>query len=374
MPLNPFETFIDQLKTRVRAMLVDRTNLQQSSDTATPAPVWDEILSVYSYLLNLSPEDFKNIRFHTELINGDLIGNYWSPIPPHIPDEFAKGLGYLDLLDGLPEDYWIGEPPTPGIPRPLGVEYQGLTINRNIARYQIAIANLYQAGVLDKLAKHQTKQFVLEVGGGYGGLAHHIGRILDQKITYLLVDLPEMFLFQGPYLAVNNPHKKIYVYDRQTFTPEFIQTELSQYDFALIPNFALNQLAPISSIALMINMQSFQEMSTSQIRQYLEFGVACNTEYFYSDNADCHPHNRANLDSANQLLAEYFNLYPDPSYYDNLFKDTNWKWSRYYRKFLATPKGKAPLSNIQFFTMHHADANGHLQKLLVKDSTVEVIG
>jgi hypothetical protein len=366
-----FASTIQRLKHCTQQMLIERQKIEHKQDlglskTASPSQLWSEVLTAYSYLINLSEEDFKKIRFHTELISGELIGSYWHPYPPHDPEEFARGLGYQDLLMDLPEAYWISEPPIPGLPKLVGVEYKGLVINRTVARHQIAIANFYHVGVLQSLLEAEQKQVVVEVGGGFGGLAHHLSKILDQQVTYILVDLPEMLLFQGAFLAVNNPEKSIYIYDETTFTPEFILRDLSTFHYALIPNFALNKLAVLQKIALMINMQSFQEMTAAQVQDYVEFGANRITHCFYSDNAERHPYNNSDLVSVSAILERYFDLYPSQTYYDALFKGTDWRWSHYYRKFFGFPKGTSrSFPSASMITMHHANDEGKLERTLL---------
>ena len=190
---------------------------------------------------------------------------------------------------------------------------------------------------LNKQGLHETRGGS-EIGGGYGGLAHHLGGILAGHVTYVIVDLPEMFLFQAPYLRINNPGKSIYVWDRASFTPEFVLQDMNSYDFVLIPNFALEQLEPLTAVAAMINMQSFQEMNEAQVDAYLRFGATRITHYLYSDNVDAHPYNE-DLSSVSALLAKHYDLHPEPEVYDRLFARSQSWWTRYYKKYIGIPKG-----------------------------------
>ena len=81
-----FSKTIALLKTAVNTMLNQQSpsKIKAASDisTAKPSTIWSEGLQVYSYLMNLSADDFRNIRFHTMLINGWNIFQYWHPYPP----------------------------------------------------------------------------------------------------------------------------------------------------------------------------------------------------------------------------------------------------------------------------------------------------
>ena len=117
--------------------------------------------------------------------------------------------------------------------------------------------------------KHKDQRnLVLEVGGGYGGLAHHLSNIL-KNVTYVIVDLPETLLFSAAYISLQNPDKKIYLYDSADFS-EFINGgQAGSYDFVLIPNYRLPSLNDWE-FKLVINMISFQEMSAPQVNDYLQ--------------------------------------------------------------------------------------------------------
>ena len=342
-----FASTIQKLKLRVNEMLIERSKLVGTQETASLTPMWSELMSVFSYIMNLSSEDFRNIRFHTSLISGPPISIYWYPYPQPDPEAEAEKLGYIRAIRGVPEKYWIGEPATPSIPRPLGVNYRGRIINPNIARFQEYVSTLYHAGALSFVAEAKQKQLIVEVGGGYGGLAHSLGTILEKQATYIIIDLPEMFLFQGAYLAVNNPEKAIYVYDNETFNSEFLVHDIYNYDFALIPNFALDKLRVIQEIAFLINSQSFQEMSEKQVQEYLDFARERVTYCIYSDNVDRHPCNRTDLTSVSALLEAYFDLYPSRKYYDPYKHADSAEYGTAYRRYVGFPKssGRALLDS-----------------------------
>ena len=78
------------------------------------------------------------------------------------------------------------------------------------------------------------KHYVLEIGAGYGGLAHHLLGILG-NVTYFIVDLPETLLFSASYLSSLNPGKSIYIYDSNDFSEFINSNRIQSYDFILIP-------------------------------------------------------------------------------------------------------------------------------------------
>ena len=331
-----FDNFIQQLKQCVPNMLLERKESSLKNQNALPSPLWEEGISVFRYLMNLSPEDFINIRFHTGLINGDS-WVYWHPFPEPNPEEEANKLGYTRMIQDIPENLWVGEAPTPHLPRPLGVNYKGHIINSNIVRFQTCISSLYFSGILSWVTQSKERQIIIEIGGGYGGLAHNLKGILKDHVTYIIIDLPEMFLFQGAFLKVNNPEKSIYIYNPYSFDKLLFSKNIFNYDFILIPNYALEKLAFIENIAIFINMQSFQEMTRSQVQEYLNFAAARVTGCIYSDNLDCHPYNKS-LTSISDLLGTYFDLHPSQKMYENIYENRD--GFGLYKKYIGLPKGK----------------------------------
>ena len=80
------------------------------------------------------------------------------------------------------------------------------------------------------------------------------------------------------------------------------------YDFCFVPNYAFNSIK-LPSLDLGINIASFQEMSNSQVDNYLFTLSASGCKNFYSLNRSCSPYNNE-LDNVFDLLAKYFSVDP----------------------------------------------------------------
>ncbi len=321
---------IENLKHNVTEMLLERNTQSRQTDGQAASTMWVEHLSVLDYAINLSPENFLSIRFHTDKFTGESVISYWHPYPPIDPEKYATGCGYKFLTEDIPEAYWISEPEVPGTPIPLGVNYRGKIINQPTIRYQRCISNLYLMGILPQFLEKKDDSTILEVGGGHGGLAHALGNILTGKSTYIIMDLPEMLLFSGGYLIVNNPQKNIYVYDKSTFTAEFLKEEIHEYDYVLIPNYAMTDLYALPEINLMVNLLSFPEMTREQVDAYLQLGQSKLSGYLCSDNMDRHPHNNQLApNTITTMLESRFHLFPPPQLYEGQFDDPVWS-TRFY--------------------------------------------
>ncbi|MCP4267839.1 MAG: putative sugar O-methyltransferase [Candidatus Brocadiaceae bacterium] len=337
-------TYTDQinyLKKCVIEMLHYRNNSFGSDSVDMPSSDWSEPMAVFNYLINLSDENFKQIRYHTGWTTGDDISKYWKQYPPFNPEKMANLFGYTFYTEDIPEKYHIGEPPIPSIPLPIGVEYKEKVINRDLCRYQSVISNLYSMGITEELSKKE-KSVIVEIGAGYGGLAHHLKNILGGKSTYVILDLPEMLLFIGGYLIVNNPTKKIYVYNEESFDSQFLQSEIYNYDFVLLPNYVLEELYKIKSVDLMLNMESFQEMTSKQVDKYLEFGQSKISGYIYSENVDKHPYNKnMHPHTVTTLLRNRFQLFPAPEFYEKYVSGS--RKTFYQKSYFGVTKNKEPI-------------------------------
>jgi len=332
-----YDEKIEHLKRSISQMLQERSERFRQADSQLPGVIWTEVLGVFKYLMNLSAEDYLNIRFHTTLITGESVLGFWHPWPPINPEEYATAIGYKFYTENVPEAYWCSEPLTPHIPRPIGINYRGKIINADMLRYQACVTNLYSMGIIKELLG-RSRNLILEVGPGYGGCAHNLGNMLPNS-TCILMDLPETLLFAGGYLIVNNPNKNIYIYQKSTFTPEFLAGDIYNYDFVLLPNYVLADLYAVPEINLMINMESYQEMSKEQIREYVEFGYAKLSGYMYSHNIDVHPlNNQLPPETVGKILASRFDLFPPYEWYTPHQEATAFPW--FYRQYLGIAHGK----------------------------------
>lgn len=328
---------LKDLKRRVEAMLAEHQELNPNRVAKNDDPVWSITLSALDYVRRLPEEDLLKIRLHTSLITGDYVFYYWHKFPPLNPEVFAEEIGYKAITGDIPKQYWIGEPHNPNILSDIGVQYCDHVINKDIMRYQSCISNLCLMGILDQFKTQSGKRIIMEIGGGYGALAHHVGKILDKKATYVIIDLPGMLMFSASYLIVNNPGKKVYVYDKATWTTDLLKKDYAQYDFMLVPHYVLDSLYDLPDIDLMINMQSFQEMSEKVVESYLKFGSEKLKGCFYSNNIDRHPYNDPSLAvNVTRSLEKFFKLFPSPDIYQDPTLNSGHPW--YYKTYFGIPK------------------------------------
>ena len=296
---------IRAIKSRVIAMLEERRALDDASSTVSPSKFWSDVCSHFDYMLGLPEEYFVKLRLHTYHLTGDIYQTYLFG-----DAQYFRSTNKVDVLaDGVPSTYVLNEPEGG-----IGFRYDdGRYLSSDILRFQRVVNTLYRYGILPQLSTLSGRRArILEIGAGYGGLAHHISNIC-KNTTYVVVDLPETLLFASSYLSLLNPHKRVYLYAREDFDELMKPGATESYDFVLIPNYRLNSLSRIG-FDLVINVDSLQEMRTSQAETYLEFICRTCTGEFYSWNKDRNPHN-PDLSDLSDLLRRRFDVreIPEPN-------------------------------------------------------------
>jgi putative sugar O-methyltransferase len=124
-----------------------------------------------------------------------------------------------------------------------------------------------------ELVADVARPVILEIGGGYGGLARQVLRLIP-GVRYLGLDLPENTIIQSWYLTRSLPHLRIGV-------NEIDREEHS--DALLLPNWALPELR-LSRLDVVVNVHSFGEMSRSTLNAYFAEIMRLRPEWIYHEN------------------------------------------------------------------------------------------
>ncbi|MGO9471596.1 MAG: putative sugar O-methyltransferase [Isosphaeraceae bacterium] len=264
---------LGEIQRKVRAMLEEREALIQNGTFRPPSRYWTEFTSFFDYMGDLSPRSLAKVRLHTYHLTGDNYQTYY----------FGNRKGFLDFYgawlatDGLPAEHVLSEPED-------GIGFRledGRFVSADIARFQRSVATLSRQGVLGELTCLGFPSRVIEIGGGYGGLALHLARVLG-TCRYLLVDLPETLVFSASYLALQASAKRLYLYDP---ADRLGAEKLAAFDFVLLPDYRLDALTGFE-FDLAINIASMQEMRVDQVERYLDFIRMTCRGVFYSCNRD----------------------------------------------------------------------------------------
>ena len=122
----------------------------------------------------------------------------------------------------------------------------------------------YYAHAIRQLLSPGAGQLVVELGGGFGGLAFYLCR--DQPaVTYVDFDLPEATALAAYYLIKSLPNLPIRLYGEIELSPGALDSP----GIWLMPSFEILNM-PAKSAAVSFNSYSLAEMSPASINVYLD--------------------------------------------------------------------------------------------------------
>lgn len=160
----------------------------------------------------------------------------------------------------------------PRIGNPWGYIFQGHLV------YEPAFEYNFQAHYIDHLLYEKDSPMILEIGGGFGGLAYHLLKNLKRPVKYIGLDLPEKMLLQSYYLSCSFPELRLFSYDGMGWPDN-----PDDYDVILLPNFLLNKV-PDMYADMLVNFRSLSEMSYETISEYLKQFDRIGRLFFYHKN------------------------------------------------------------------------------------------
>lgn len=344
-----FSQKVEIIKEKIQGMI----EMQPKKDHLSS--MWSYLIHFLNYVHNLSPNDLKLIRFHTRLFAGEDMINYIQPRDAndktYQKDTLAKSTlieNYQYYTEDIPKELLINEPE---LAPEIGLKFKtfgdtGKCLNIDILRYQMIISNLYRMKIVEFFPSHPT---ILEIGTGYGGFAYHLSQCLNhvgKRASYILLDLPEILFFAAVFLALNEPQKKIYLYDKKTFTKEFLTEQIHEYDYILLPNFVLEKLLEdIVSIDFMANFCSFGEMLPKEVEGYLEFAKKKLNGFLLSDNVDFlyqegfYEDDPQKVGRLTKLFEKTYQFFPSPQFYNEFIIESRYH-SNYQKFYFLFPKQK----------------------------------
>jgi len=176
---------------------------------------------------------------------------------------------------------------SPVVGNPYGYMIDGVFIRAG-AEYQH-----YYAYAINQLLKSTDKNGVVELGGGFGGLAYYLLRD-SSGTTYIDFDLPEALALASYYLIKALPDCRITLYGEAEFTGSIAANSR----IFMMPSFEITKV-PTKSIGVSFNSYSLAEMSPSAIRTYIAEITRITSGFFLHVN-----HNRNAVLSADNFGIE----------------------------------------------------------------------
>ena len=198
---------------------------------------WDAIdpsTRYYKSLLFAFAEHLdSSIRSHSAIISDELSDTEGAGISFYLKDIHKMNLG-----------------------NPITIEYFGIKLSID---YLLSVEEMFF--LHDAINDSRS---ILEIGAGFGRLAHAVLENYEHISQYTICDLPEMLDVSRAYLS----------------------NVLSDEHFSKVSFYSNDEFHSLKPSELCINIDSFQEMPASVVLNYLE-GISSFAKYLYSKNAVC---------------------------------------------------------------------------------------
>jgi hypothetical protein len=281
-----------------RILRMKQQSRAASPVVSNPSQYWSEELEGFDYMLEASPLIIRKLRQHTYHITGLRVYDYRSKKDKNKAQMESK-LAALQVLDKnhllVPESPILGG---------FGHRIKGELYNVDTLKFYEVLIGLDRSGVLDHFRQGKERKMVWEIGAGWGGFAYQF-KTLFPNTTYLILDLPEVMVFSATYLKTLFPNARILIFgdlpEEETFK------SWQTYDFIFVPNTYLDRMAP-ERVDLTVNMVSFQEMTTEQVRAYAKKSAGL-SPYLYSLNRPRSLYN-VELSDVASIVAEFHKVSP----------------------------------------------------------------
>jgi len=280
---------------RVRDEVLRMKDRCESPGGSGPSRYWAQELDQIDYLIDASPLVVRKLRHHAFQITGIRPYDYREAGEKRA--FFERRLRALVALAGgstllVEEHDALGG---------FGFTIEGRRYNVDTLKFFEVLVGMQRAGVLEPFRTTDRRRIVLEIGAGWGGFAYQF-KTLFPKTTYVVVDFPELFLFSASYLLTVFPEAKVRFWQAGQRTFE----ESEDVDFVFVPVPHVDAVLDARP-DLLVNLVSFQEMTTSQVERYTELAAATGCQTLYSLNRDRSVYNDE-IESVSAILSRRYDL------------------------------------------------------------------
>lgn len=264
---------LELLKQLSDSYLISKKKQNTASEIYEPGPEWKKILELEWQRYRKSIENGEITKLSNLLRNffrNEAISGIWGGT--NMFENFCKADNHWNLKNSntmfdhylVWRDSFFDVPLSqlefPKIGNPWGYLIEGVSLYEPVFEYY------YHASYFSKLLSNIEHPVVVEIGGGFGGLAYYMRKLIP-SIKYIGFDLPENILLQTYYLATAYPEARILKYD-SNFN-KLDKALLNSYDIILLPNYELPYIE--SSLAdLVVNIRSFSEMPINTLKEYFK--------------------------------------------------------------------------------------------------------
>ena len=262
---------------------------------AIPSAYWAQELENIDYMIDATPLIVRKLRHHAFHVTNVRPYDYRNKGDGR-REYFEARLQALRALGG--DALLVSESPALG---GFGYDIGGRLFNVDTLKFYEVLIGMERGHVLGAL-RGIDRPLVCEIGAGWGGFAYQFKRLFPRS-TYVIVDLPELFLFSATYLGALFPDARMVF----AGTPE--GTTLDGWrdaDFVFVPH-SLSRLVSALPLDLTVNMVSFQEMTDTQVRGYAAMAATAGCPWLYSLNRERSLYNNE-LTSVSEALSDWYGL------------------------------------------------------------------
>tara|TARA_B100001029_G_C15004671_1_gene420305 strand:+ start:96 stop:1145 length:1050 start_codon:yes stop_codon:yes gene_type:complete len=261
---------------------------------ASISEYWAEEVSGFEYIFDSSHLIINKLRHHCYHLTGEFPYPYRSHHKFRSKQFFEK----LKLLESTSLvvdknlDLLVSEPEILG---GFGFKIENKYVNKDTLKFYECMIALQKSNLID--ANNNNKESVIcEIGGGWGGFAHCFCTIFPNT-KYVIVDLPNTLIFSYLFLSELFPTKKVKLFNYEAESTE-------ECDFLLIPNTEFDKYE--GSIDGAINICSFQEMTSTQVSDYVNKLHDMGSKFIYSLNRNLNKNNLSLKNTINDHISEKF--------------------------------------------------------------------
>jgi putative sugar O-methyltransferase len=280
----------------VRERVLEMIDEMQQLEAHAPSEYWKAELEGLDYMLDASPLVIRKLREHCYHLTGlqayDYRGHH-----AHKRQSLANKLSLLRQQES--KGLLVPESPSLG---GFGYTIDGEMYNLDTLKFYECMIALQKTGLLDDLAvRENDRKIIIEIGGGWGGFAYQF-KTLFPEITYVIIDLPQALLFSAVYLKTLFPASSSFIHGERHDT--YWLDNPKAYDFIFLPHYLIENLE-LNDVFLMINMVSFQEMTSAQVESYVSKAARLGCPNIYSLNRDRSRHN-PQLTEVSNIISKYY--------------------------------------------------------------------
>lgn len=281
----------------VRQQVLSQLELGRNRRTTghVPSDYWSGELEKFEYMLDASPLIIEKLRQHTHNITGIHTNHYRQSLTKQ-KRRFTEKLAALRALDDA--GLWIPEARVLG---GFGFDIDGGLVNIDTLKFYEVLIAMHLGAVLNEMRQETERKLVWEIGAGWGGFPYQF-KTRCPNVTYVITDFPELFLFSATYLMTAFPEARVRFFGEVPAAETF--DGWREFDFIFLPDTFHATVRP-DQVDLMINMVSFQEMTTLQVEAYVRRAYELGCPYFYSLNRDRSRHNQE-LSNVRSVIGQYY--------------------------------------------------------------------